>query len=290
MNESRKQYKVLARAFSFLQMHHREEHIAEILLQYYLEVDRAAFYTMMQEEVPKRVYEKFQTALHAHATTGIPVQHLTGYEEFFGRTFHVNKDVLIPRMETEELVALVMEQVKEKYSHTSVTIADVGTGSGIISTTLALELPQATVYATDISKAALTVAAENAERLQASVQFMQGNFVQPFIDKSIKIDVVVSNPPYISEQERVYLSDTVKNFDPALALFAREKGLAAYREILSQLKKSIAQPQMIFFEIGYKQKDDVIALSKYFFPKSYVQCIQDMNGHDRIIAIFLSIV
>lgn len=290
MQDERIQYKVLSRAFSFLKRHHREERVAELLLQHHLGVNRSTFYMRMQEQIPTNVYETFQRDVQAHATTGIPVQHLIGYEEFYGRKFAVNEHVLIPRMETEELVAYVIEQVNKYFPDAPVTIADIGTGSGIIATTLALELSQATLYATDISEAALQVAKENATRLEASVQFFKGNFVQPLIEQRYKPHIIVSNPPYIGEQERGGLADTVEKFDPALALFAEEDGLAAYKEILSQVKSSEMKTNMIFFEIGYKQKESVMQLSKVYFPNSTVECIQDINGHDRIIAIFLYIV
>lgn len=285
MDNQHKQYKVLAWAFSFLQAHDREEHVAEILLQHHLGINRAAFYAQMQEHISIDVEEAFRADIEAHATTGIPVQHLMGYEVFFGRSFKVNHHVLVPRMETEELVAYVMEQVKGLFTNTSVTIADIGTGSGVIATTLALELAQATLYATDISEAALSVAKENAQQLQASVQFLHGNFVAPLVEQQVEPDIIVSNPPYISECEQGKLADTVENFDPALALFAKEDGLAAYKEILEQIKVYHLKPKLIVFEIGYNQQTAVTALSKLYFPNSTVICLQDLNGHDRMIAI-----
>src|SRR5690625_4005499 len=149
MTNRLKQYEVLKRASLFLQQNKCESQVAEILLRHFLQVSRAQFYANMQEVVAPEITERFWEAINRHVTTRIPVQHLTGYEYFYGRKFHVNEHVLIPRMETEELVYHVIEQVKNIYQTNPVTIVDVGTGSGVIATTLALELPNAHVIATD---------------------------------------------------------------------------------------------------------------------------------------------
>ena len=282
-----KQSKVLAWAFSFLKEHHREERVAEILLQHHLKMDRATFFAQMQEIVPKEVLLAFETDMKAHALTGIPVQHLTGYDYFYGRKFHVNEHVLIPRMETEELVLHVIEKTNQHCPTKPLTIVDVGTGSGIIAITLTLELTNVTMYATDISPKALQMAKRNAQANEANVTFFQGDLLQPIIDQGIRPDIVVANPPYISWQDEPSLSDTVKDFDPALALFAKEDGLAAYRRILEQVKDYITYTKWICFEIGYDQKEAITNLALHMFPDSQVECIQDINGKDRILTISL---
>ncbi|RKQ34402.1 peptide chain release factor N(5)-glutamine methyltransferase [Oceanobacillus halophilus] len=276
---SDKLYEVLKRASLFLEEHHREPGVAEILLQHHLNVSRSQFYMMMQDSIPQETIANFEKDIEKHAETGIPVQHLTGYEEFYGREFAVNEHVLIPRPETEELVLHVINQVKNQ----TVTIADIGTGSGIIAATLALELPEAAVYASDISEAALATARENAEKLDADVTFLQGNFLKPFIQGNIQVDVIVSNPPYIARAEEELLSDTVKNFDPELALFADEEGLAAYREIIQQAKV-LPHLEMIVFEIGHTQGEALHQLIRKTFPTARIQTIQDINKKDRIVS------
>lgn len=287
MEQPMKQYEVLKRASLFLADHQREEHVAQILLQHYLGVSRTKFFADMQETVPEPVGKQFEKAVKAHAATGIPVQHLLGYEMFYGRKFKVNSDVLIPRPETEELVQYVIGQIN-KHEKKPLTIADIGTGSGVIACTLALELPQATVYATDISEAALTVAKQNAGNLQANITFLQGDFLQPLIDQQLKADIIVSNPPYIAESEKTSMSDTVRQYDPALALFAADNGLAAYRSIVKSLPNVLKEQALVAFEIGYQQGKAVQQLILQQFPKSEIAIIPDINGKDRIISTKIS--
>lgn len=279
MKKAPKQYEVLKWASLFLEKHNREPNVAEILLMHYLNVSRSRFYMMMRDPIPANTLASFEAAILEHVEAGIPVQHLTGYEMFYGRKFQVNKNVLIPRPETEELVQHVIETVGQQ----PVNIVDVGTGSGIIAITLALELPQVTVYATDISKTALLIAKKNAEQLQANITFLEGDFLQPVIDADIHADVIVSNPPYIARSEEVLLSDTVKNFDPALALFADDNGLAAYRRIIEQSKQVIRTHAMFAFEIGYTQGEAVCSLIKHTYRASETKIIQDINKKDRIV-------
>lgn len=278
-----KQYEVLQWAFSFLKEHKREENVAEILLQHHLDVSRAVFFASMREKVSEKIVAQFKQDIVEHVTTGIPVQHLTGEAFFYGRSFRVSKHVLVPRFETEELVHHVIEGVQKTYGDEPVTIVDVGTGSGIIAITLALELPNAFVYATDISEEALQVAKKNAADQAASVDFIHGDFLQPIIEEGISPQIIVSNPPYIKKTDEPSLSDTVKNFDPHLALFAENQGLKAYEEIMDQTIKLTDNLRFIYFEIGFNQAKAITSIIKKQFPTSKICTIQDMNDKDRII-------
>src|SRR5690625_3335866 len=169
MTKLMKQYEVLHWASLFLKKNNCEEQVAKVLLQHHLAVTRSEFYMMMQDTIPAPIIEKFKADIKKHAQTGIPVQHLIGYEFFYGRKFKVNKHVLIPRPETEELVQQVIEAGKNYPQDKPLTIVDVGTGSGVIAITLALEIPQAQIYAIDISKKALQIAEHNAKQLQANI-------------------------------------------------------------------------------------------------------------------------
>ena len=284
MKQPTKQYEVLQWASLFLENHQREPRVADILLQHYLQVERTKFYAMMHDTISDDIIGQYKAAIKAHAVSGVPVQHLTGYEVFYGREFAVNKNTLIPRPETEELVQHVIQKAK---TH-PLTIVDVGTGSGIIAITLALELPHATVYATDISRAALEVAEKNAKELKANITFLQGDFLQPVIAENIQADIIVSNPPYISRVEATLLSDTVKNFDPELALFAADNGLAAYSRIIEQSKQVVKSDTMLAFEIGDTQGEAVCTLIKKAYPASVVQTIKDINKKDRIVSTQIS--
>ncbi|GAA0605419.1 peptide chain release factor N(5)-glutamine methyltransferase [Virgibacillus siamensis] len=234
----------------------------------------------MREPVPREVEEPFQQAIIKHAKTGIPIQHIMGSEAFYGRKFQVNRHTLIPRPETEELVQQV---IRSTPANEPLTIVDVGTGSGIIAITLALELDQATVYATDISEEALQVAKQNAAALDAEVHFLQGDFLKPVIEQNIHADIIVSNPPYIAEAEKAALTDTVKNFDPDLALFADDNGLAAYKKIIHDLPHVMKQHGQIFFEIGAEQGLPVSNLLTSNLPTGTTEIIKDINQKDRIV-------
>lgn len=281
MNNMSKQFEVLKWASLFLEEHGREKKVAEILLQFHLGLSKSEFFMNMREQIPTRLEHLFETDIKQHAATGIPVQHLIGYDEFYGRNFHVNEHVLIPRMETEELIEHILTDTPKD---TPLTIVDAGVGSGIIAITLALELPRATVFGTDLSDEALRVARQNADALDANVHFLKGNFLEPLIQRELQADIIVSNPPYIAETERPDLSDTVKNFDPSLALFADEDGLAAYKEIIRQLPRVAGEGSHLALEIGSKQAEAVTRLIQTQFPESDVQTIQDINKNDRIIS------
>lgn len=277
---TQKLYEVLNWASLFLEQHNREVRVAELLLQHHLNISRTQFYAQMREEIPENIVERFRADVEKHAKTGIPIQHLTGYEIFYGRKFLVNNHVLIPRPETEELVLHVVNQAPKDEP---ITIVDIGTGSGIIAITLALELANATVYAIDISENALDVARKNADVLQADVTFLHGNFLEPLVNLELKADIVVSNPPYISEGEREQLSDTVINHDPELALFADDNGLAAYKQITKMLPVSVKRGGVVAFEIGHLQGKTVMSLIQETFPNASVKVIQDINGKNRIV-------
>lgn len=278
-----KQHEVLRWASLFLRTHDCEEPIAEILLQHHLNVSRNQFFMDMHKQISGDVIERFQIDIKHHVKTGIPVEHLTGQAAFYGRSFFVNEQTLIPRPETEELIQYVLMDLKKTAPEKPPVLIDVGTGTGIIAITLKLEYPEAQVYATDISKSALQMAQKNAATLQADVTFLQGDFLQPVISETIQPDVIISNPPYISETEKPTMSRTVKDFDPDLALFAADEGLAAYKHILAQTTKMRLENCHLIFEIGYKQGLAVQRLIQKSYNDSDINIIQDINGKDRIV-------
>lgn len=278
-------YEVLKWASLFLEQHGAEPRAAEILLQHQMGWDRHQMFMHLQDPMPDDRQAAFEAHVKEHAETGVPVQHLTGQETFYGRDFLVNTDVLIPRPETEEVVLEAIRLIKNR-QHASgqrLTVADIGTGSGVIAITLALELENVSVAATDLSTKALATAEKNAMRLGANVAFHEGSFLEPLFAKDIEPDVIVSNPPYIPEAERDKLSRTVADFDPDLALFAKDEGLAAYKEIISQAANVFKDTGLLVFEIGHDQGTTVPALIKARFPGAEVRTIQDINGKDRIV-------
>ncbi|KGP71986.1 peptide chain release factor N(5)-glutamine methyltransferase [Pontibacillus yanchengensis] len=289
MNEAKTIFEVRRWASLFLQENNRETGVGELLVQHHLGMTRAQLFANAQDEVSVDVREKIEQDLRQHVAQGTPVQHLIGTEEFYGRLFKVNQDVLIPRPETEELVLGVLERMKQTGMFSEpLTCVDIGTGSGIIATTLAKELHHATMYATDISSEALQVAEQNAHALHADVQFRQGDFLAPVIEEGVTFDVVVSNPPYIPEGDRDTLSDVVRDHDPSLALFAGEDGLAAYRRIIEQLPAVVKKETLLALEIGHDQRHTVPALIEAAFPHAYIDVVQDINQNDRMVFAWLS--
>lgn len=199
-------------------------------------------------------------ALIARRFAGEPIQQITGEAEFFGLPFRVTRDVLIPRPETEHLV----ERAIAIAQHTlRPRIIDIGTGSGAIAVALAHALPQAAITTIDISTAALSVARENATRNNVSVRFLEGNLLAPVAlvgSEPEQFDLIVSNPPYVPETDRDSLSVEVRDFEPALALFAGADGLDIYRRLLPAAFTVLAPGGALLLEIGYGQRDAIHAL------------------------------
>lgn len=200
---------------------------------------------------------------------GEPIQYITGVAEFYGMPFRVTPDVLIPRPETEHLVEQVLAAAKnqdaqtfapetKKSSEHLLRILDVGTGSGAIATALAKQLPGASVTATDISEAALSLARENAERIGVSIRFLQGDLLAPVAGETF--DFIVSNPPYVASSDRESLSVEVREHEPSLALFAGVDGLEVYRRLIPQSFAALASGGFLALEIGYNQQSSVRSL------------------------------
>jgi release factor glutamine methyltransferase len=209
---------------------------------------------------------------------GEPMQYILGEAEFYGLPFHVNRDVLIPRPETEHLVekaiALAAEFARPR-------IIDVGTGSGAIAVALAHALPCAEVTATDISPAVLAVAKENAMRIGVAdrVRFLEGDLLHAA--KGEPFDMVVSNPPYVPDSDRNTLDKEVRNYEPAQALFAGEDGLDIYRRLIPAAFGALAPGGFVVLEIGYGQQEVMrTLLEKQGF--SGIEFIADLQGIPRV--------
>lgn len=209
-----------------------------------------------------------------------PVQYIVGNVDFYGYIFDVNKNVLIPRRETEELTEKVLKRIQE---FTKPVIIDVGTGSGAIAVTLSKKL-DTHVYASDISNDALEVAKKNSFNNEANVSFLQGDMLEPYIKNNIKVDVIVSNPPYIKENE--VIEDIVKNNEPHLALYAKNDGLEFYESILKNAKKVLNDKFLIAFEIGESQANDVKDLAKKYLNDVIVEIEKDLSDKDRFVFVY----
>lgn len=214
-----------------------------------------------------------------------PMNYILGYSYFYGYKFIVNKDVLIPRPETEELVCLILSKYDEYYKGQKINICDVGTGSGAIAISLKKEEDNLNVFASDISKEAIEVAKTNAKENNADIKFMCGSMLQPYIDNNIKVDILVSNPPYIKQDET--LEASVIDYEPHVALFGGDDGLKFYREIFENAHKILNEKGMLFFEIGYDQKQNLTVLANKYFENAHIEVLKDINGKDRMLFIKL---
>jgi release factor glutamine methyltransferase len=276
-------YEALRWASSFLTERGLEQPIAEILLKHYLEIDRSKLMQMLQDELPKQVEQKVKDALEEVAK-GVPVQHITGTEYFYGRQFTVNKNVLIPRPETEELVVGLLKRIQQVFpGKETIAVVDVGTGSGAIAITLALENLNLNVTTVDISPAAIDVAKKNADHLGAGVRFLQGDLLTPIIEEKTTVDIVVSNPPYISKEDFAMLADNVRIHEPTLALVGGVTGYELYERLIEQIPCVINKPGIIAFEVGVGQSKRVEQLIKAQFPEAHTETIDDINGKDRMV-------
>lgn len=278
-----KVYEALKWASSFLEERNLEQPVAQILLKHHLQKDLTQLYMAMHDELSEEQLNCFMADIHAYAD-GTPVQHLTGVEQFYERTFIVNQDVLIPRPETEELVQGVLQRMANKYrEQAALKVVDIGTGSGAIAITLALEFEKLQVTAVDISEAALTVAKENGTRLGADVAWIHGDLLQPLIHSKDKVDIVVSNPPYIPIADQKTLSPYVSEKEPASALYGGEDGLDFYRRLAEEIPLVTGEHAIVAFEIGAGQGGAVSQLLQDKLPEATVEVVFDINGKDRMV-------
>ena len=207
-----------------------------------------------------------------------PAQYIIGNSDFHGLTLKVDERVLIPRPETEELVELILSENPEK----PLSVLDIGTGSGAIALALANSRPDWQITASDLSQDALALAAENAQSCGLNLTFVQSDCFDAI---SGKFDIIVSNPPYISEADKDEVGLNVLVSEPHMALFAEEDGYAVYRKIAEQAEEHLTEKGKIYLEIGYKQGVGVKELFKKYFPQKRIRVLQDQFGKDRMVAM-----
>lgn len=258
--------------------------VAKVLFYHLANKEPHQLYLMMDEEVDEELYQAFQAGMKRYMN-GEPIQYIKGKETFFSRDFIVNEDVLIPRYETEELVENILYKIDDYFSdYESIDLCDVGTGSGAIAISLALEEPKLKVTATDISEKALEVAKLNAKMLNADVNFYQGDMLEPLIKQNMKFDIFVSNPPYIPLEQDI--DRLVKDNEPHVALFGGKDGLYFYRLIFSQVHQVIKDRALLAFEMGFDQRELMCEAVEHYFPNIPYEIIKDINGKDRMLLIY----
>ena len=268
----------ITKACLLLRRQGKEESLARFLLMYMLDESPQLFSNSFSEQMSKENENKYFSLIEKYIKEDVPLSHLVGFEYFYDRKYKVTKDVLSPRMETEELIYKVIEYVKAS-SKNNFKILDLCTGSGIIAITLKKELSQFSidVVASDISEEAIKVAKENAQSHDATIKFVKSDIFNNIDDK---FDIIVSNPPYIDRKDEVTMQDNVLKYDPHLALFAEEEGMYFYRKIIEQANDYLNENGVIFFEIGYDQKDKIIKLADLNGYSAEVY--KDINGRDRM--------
>jgi len=252
-------------------------------------INRAWLYSNLNKELSKTTYNKY-ICLIKRREKYEPIAYITGYKEFYGLDFCVNKNVLIPRPETELLVKEALKEILKthKLKTKTYTITEIGTGSGCIIVALAtkfkVQSSKIKMYSTDVSQKAIDIAKINAKKNKVSKQiyFLQGNLFTPLPGK---VDLIIANLPYISKNEMKKLPPDIKNFEPKIALYGGPDGLNYYRKLLKHVDNYLAPCGKIFLEIGYKQASLLKRLIKQNLPESKIKIIKDYAYHNRIIKI-----
>lgn len=232
---------------------------AELILLHIANRDRAWLYAHPEEILPAETTNRF-FSLVRRRVNGEPTQHLTGKQEFWGLEFEVTPDVLIPRPETEHLIEVALDRLalrelragrSPRITGNGLTLVDVGTGSGCIAVALAKELPGATIYATDVSTAALNVARRNAARLGFAdrIRFLESNLFEAF--NPVRFDLIVSNPPYVGRGTADTLAREVREHEPEVALYGGEEGYEFYTELVAQSHEFLKPGGLLVLELGH---------------------------------------
>ena len=256
-----------------------------LLLSYLLNVDKIYIYTHGGEEVSSEIVDKFFSLVEKRRE-GYPMNYILKEKEFMGLKFYIEEGVLIPRPDTEILVEYILNMIEEKFGSSPLNIVDIGAGSGCISLSLAWYIKNAFVYSIDIDDKALKVTGENIKRLGLSskVKLLKSDLFEGIKSLQLegKIDIIVSNPPYIPPKVIETLQPEVKDYEPRRALDGGEDGLDYYRRIIPDSKVYLKDNGIVAFEIGFDQGEDVrnIFLREGF---SKVDILKDLQGLDRVI-------
>jgi release factor glutamine methyltransferase len=254
---------------------------AEVLLRHVLKIDRAAMFRDLDEDISIEDSSNI-ASLVKRRTQREPLAYITGVKEFYGLPFVVSEDVLIPRQETELLVDAAIVQAKS-LGKNEISIVDVGTGSGAIAVSLALNIPTSSIIAVDISEAALAIADDNRRThgLYSRVKLRRGNLLEPIIDK---IDILVSNLPYIRSDRLTFLQEEVLK-EPVVALDGGYDGLELIKRLLFQAVDKMSNPGVILFEIDSDQASEAVKLSQQFFPSAITTVLKDLSNNERAVLL-----
>lgn len=258
---------------------------AELLLAYVLKKNKEYLFSNPEEKITRKNLSEFKT-LVAKRLKKTPVAYLTKHQEFYGIDFYVDKNVLIPRPETEQLVDDVIETVK-KIPDVKLVI-DIGTGSGCIATAVAKNSSGTDILGLEISPKAIIVAKKNIKKLglEKRVTIMRSDLLSKLPKKYLKVKkVIAANLPYIGTEKNNFIADDVKMHEPKVALFGGKDGLALYEKLLKQITSKKIPFEMMFFEIGFSQVEDIEKLIKKYLPKCQFKILKDLAGFPRTVKI-----
>lgn len=249
----------------------------KIIIGYFFNIPINKIIVYMNKEISSKEELEFEKILQK-VIEGIPVQYITNRQEFMGLKFYVDKNVLIPQPDTEILVEHVIEYCNK--INYSLKILDLCTGSGAIAISLAKYIKNANIYATDISENAIEIANKNAKINKVEINFIKSDMFENIEEKDF--DIIVSNPPYIKTSVISTLSNEVKN-EPHIALDGGKDGLKFYNIICEKAEKYMNRNGIIFLEIGYDQKENIMNIFKKKYREVY--CLKDLNNNDRVIIV-----
>lgn len=256
---------------------------AEVLLRNALGIDRATFLASPERELSDEDAEAFERTVQRRVG-GEPLSYITGHREFYGLDFVVSPDVLVPRQETEFLIEAVLEYARSRpVDEESLTISDIGTGSGCIAVALGAHLPKATVYATDVSLEALRVAGENIRRhgLEGRIQLRHGDLFEALDGP---VDVVVSNPPYLSTEEATELPPDVQR-EPGVALVAGTDGMDVLGRLIVGAREYVKPGGLLAMEIDPRRLEAVMGLVGRTYADGEIAVIKDHAGLERVVTV-----
>ena len=254
---------------------------AEVLIRHVLRIDRATFFRDLEQPVTDCDRERLDDLVNRRLNRE-PLNYITGLREFYGLDFEVSDSVLIPRQETELLVDTVISLARSR-PKCEIKICDIGTGSGAIAVSVAVNLPSAEVMAIDISQRALDIADANRRMhgVYNRVSLRRGNLLEPV---DWKPEIIVSNPPYIRRSDLSLLQPEIQ-YEPSVALDGGPDGLEVIRGLLRQSSDKVSTTGAILFEIDSSQKDSARMLSREYFPNSEISILDDLSGNSRAILI-----
>lgn len=255
---------------------------SELIVMHLLDVDKAYLYTHPNRIVSKEIIEKFEELIEKRKE-GYPIQYILKNQEFMGLDFHVTEGVLVPRPDTEILIEYIIKFAR-KNKKEKIKILDIGTGSGAISLSLAYYIENSYIYSVDISEKAIKIARKNKKKmnLEDRVELITKDILEGFPEIDEKMDIVVSNPPYIPSRDIDRLQIEVSKYEPRLALDGGDDGLVFYRYITEKAKEKLIDNGLLCYEIGYDQGESVKNIMGDNGYKE-ILVLKDLQGRDRAV-------